>query len=141
MVAAMAATHESKPGRSMDRSFMHVKVRLLIVMIVALGTAPIATAHKHFVETGNGGDQYIANEQNHPGFSAPDENGLRTSCDGQLIPAGGVGAAWYGLETAHHGPDLGAPGRGGDGCYTAASDTTQAGNPLVDNNPAIDTHD
>jgi hypothetical protein len=127
----------------MDWFSLPCTVRLLIIMVVttvALGTAPVASAHKHFVETGDGGEQYIANEQNHPGFSAPDENGLRTSCDGQLIPADGVGAAWYGLETAHHGPDRGAPGRGDD-CYTTASDTTQPGNPLVDNNPAIDTHD
>jgi hypothetical protein len=40
------------------------------------------------------------------------------------------GPAGYGLETAHHGPDAGRPGKG-DGCYAVA------GNP-VDGSPGLD---
>jgi hypothetical protein len=54
------------------------------------------------VPTGNGEEQVIANGQNHGPFA----NG---------VACGGDPAA-YGLETAHHGPDAGTPGRG-DGCY------------------------
>jgi hypothetical protein len=62
-------------------------------------TALPAGAHPHVITT-NG--QVIANGQNH----APFVNGV--SCGGD--------PAAYGLETAHHGPDAGTPGRG-DGCY------------------------
>jgi hypothetical protein len=52
-------------------------------------------------------------------------NGLYSSC-GQVDPAG------YGLETAHHGPDQGAPGKS-DGCFALATPPA-----LTDHNPAID---
>ncbi|MEJ7568324.1 MAG: hypothetical protein WKF41_08655 [Gaiellaceae bacterium] len=58
-----------------------------------------ALAHPHVVSTSG---QVLANGQNH----APFVNG--TSCGGD--------PAAYGLETAHHGPDAGTPGRA-DGCY------------------------
>jgi hypothetical protein len=71
-------------------------------------TAGAAFAHPHMI--GHNG-QVLANGQNHPAFI----NG--TSC--QSYPSAGpapVGPAWYGLETAHHGPDAGTPGKK-DGCY------------------------
>ncbi|HXH89349.1 MAG TPA: hypothetical protein VNI55_12175 [Gaiellaceae bacterium] len=58
-----------------------------------------ALAHPHVVSTSG---QVLANGQNH----APFVSG--TSCGGD--------PAAYGLETAHHGPDAGTPGRA-DGCY------------------------
>jgi len=60
-----------------------------------------ASAHPHQVET-PGTTQAIANGQNH----GPFVNG---------VACGGDPAA-YGLETAHHGPDAGRPGKA-DGCY------------------------
>ena len=73
-------------------------------------TATIASssvwAHPHNVK-----GQPIANGQNHPAFI----NGQ--SCE-SFGPASTtpIGPAWYGLETAHHGPDAGTRGRA-DGCY------------------------
>ncbi|HEV2107019.1 MAG TPA: hypothetical protein VGR16_02010, partial [Thermomicrobiales bacterium] len=58
-------------------------------------------AHPHQVVT-PGGTQVIAHRQNHERFF----NGV--SCGGD--------PAAYGLETAHHGPDAGTPGKA-DGCY------------------------
>ena len=53
----------------------------------------------------------IAHGQNHPGFDGA------LSCE-EFGGAGGVayGPAWYGLETAHHGPDAVDPGKD-DGCF------------------------
>ncbi|MEO7664498.1 MAG: hypothetical protein ABIV26_05175 [Candidatus Limnocylindrales bacterium] len=70
-------------------------------MLVAMA-APVA-AHAHYASSGQAGDgQILANGQLHGAFV----NGV--SCGGD--------PAAYGLETAHHGPDAGAPGRA-DGCY------------------------
>jgi hypothetical protein len=55
-------------------------------------------------------------------------------CEGNLEPANS-GPAGYGLETAHHGPDAGTPGKG-DGCYAVLDDTPQ--DPPPDANPGID---
>jgi hypothetical protein len=70
---------------------------------LVLAVAAPAAAHPHVVSVAHGGaGQTIANGQNH----GPFVNGI--SCGGD--------AAAYGLETAHHGPDAGTPGRA-DGCY------------------------
>ncbi len=69
-------------------------------------TPVAASAHPHEVVT-PGGSQVIANGQNH----GPFVNGV--SCGGD--------PAAYGLETAHHGPDAGAPGKA-DGCYQTTGD-------------------
>jgi hypothetical protein len=69
----------------------------------------------------------LANGQNHPALS----NGFTTSCLANgLLP--GFGQAWYGLETAHHGPDVGVPGKS-DGCYQGEADLRTGD----DENPAI----
>jgi hypothetical protein len=81
-----------------------------------------AFAHPHIVSNPSH-DQALANGQNHPGFVG------NVSCEGVNEPAGS-GPAGYGLETAHHGPDSGTPGKG-DGCY-------QRDAPPDDQNPAID---
>lgn len=94
-----------------------------ITAATALGLSGTAAAHPHMV---NG--HPIAHGQNHYAFV----NGL--SCD-TYAPAGSaaVGPAWYGLETAHHGPDGATPGKG-DGCYG----TTGGVAPGADiNNPTI----
>lgn len=85
---------------------MTVKAAAALATLIA---AAGAAAHPH--SAGPRG-QVIANEQNHPRF---DQNGM--SCE-WYDPAGpyAIGPAWYGLETAHHGPDAGTRGKG-DGCY------------------------
>ena len=110
--------------------------RLIFAVIAALGlavaaglfAAPSSLAHVHVVANPNH-VQELANGQNHPLFGPVGADGLRNSCAGVLEPAN-AGPAGYGLETAHHGPDAGAPGKA-DGCFATV------GNP-ADSNPAID---
>jgi hypothetical protein len=74
----------------------------LIGSLAAIGTSPVA-AHPHVVSVAHQGEgQVLANGQNHGPFSSG------VSCGGD--------PAAYGLESAHHGPDAGTPGRA-DGCY------------------------
>jgi hypothetical protein len=96
------------------------------LVAVAFIAGPVA-AHVHVAEN-TPQQQPLANGQNHPGFQPIGADGLRLSCAGVLEPAD-AGPAGYGLETAHHGPDAGDPGKD-DGCYAVD------GNP-VDGNPAI----
>lgn len=103
-------------------------IALALVVAAMLVMAGPAAAHPHVVSNPDH-DQVLANGQNHPGFGPADGSGLHNSCEGVLEPANS-GPSGYGLETAHHGPDAGIPGKA-DGCYA-----TQ-GNPQ-DNNPAID---
>lgn len=101
------------------------------MIAAALATVAVAgsvAAHPHTVSTPSH-DQVLASGQSHPGFQPINADGLRLSCEGVLQPANS-GPAGYGLETAHHGPDAGTPGKA-DGCYATL------GNPQ-DNNPAID---
>lgn len=103
----------------------------LAAAIAALAAATLAgpvAGHPHIVSNPNH-DQVLADGQNHPGFQPVDGSGLRRSCEGVLEPAN-AGPAGYGLETAHHGPDAGVPGKA-DGCFATV------GNPQ-DDNPAID---
>jgi hypothetical protein len=73
------------------------------VAAFAIGAAPSAFAHVHVVDPAHQGEgQVVANGQNHGPFVAGQ------SCSGD--------PAFYGLETAHHGPDAGTPGKA-DGCY------------------------
>ena len=111
--------------------------RRLRLPLATLGAASLlaasavaVSAHPHAV--GSNG-QVIANGQNHPAFVFDAATGKFVSCDtNTLLP--GYGPAWYGLETAHHGPDSLAPGKG-DGCY--AADASPLGE-ADDVNPAID---
>ena len=69
----------------------------------ALAATPAALGHPHVVSVAHQGEgQVIANGQNHGPFASG-------------VSCGGSPAA-YGLETAHHGPDAGRPGKA-DGCY------------------------
>jgi hypothetical protein len=109
-----------------------VRARLAVAAAMAALAAVMLTgsvaAHPH-VASNSGHDQVLANGQNHPGFQPINADGLRLSCEGVLEPAN-AGPAGYGLETAHHGPDAGTPGKA-DGCFATV------GNPQ-DANPAID---
>ena len=81
-----------------------------------LAAAMPASAHPHVVEQ-NG--QVIANGQLH----GPFVNGV--SCGGD--------PAAFGLESAHHGPDAGDPGKA-DGCYQTTGSVAPSAD---DENPAI----
>lgn len=90
---------------------MRMTIVLSAALLILLVGASQASAHEHTIAPSG---EVIASGQNHPAFV----NGV--SCE-WFAPAGGptappIGPAWFGLETAHHGPDAGDPGRG-DGCY------------------------
>ena len=105
-----------------------IPASVLIALLGLVAVAAPAAAHPHIIANPSHA-QVLANGQNHPAFQPINADGLRLSCEGVLeLP--NTGPAGYGLETAHHGPDAGQPGKG-DGCYATL------GNPQ-DNNPAID---
>lgn len=102
--------------------------------VIACPTLICATpsvAHDHSIER-NG--QVLANGQNHPLFS--NSSGSLMSCESYgPIVNDSIGAAWYGLETAHHGPDASGKGKS-EGCYMIEGGLSPL-NPLSDRNPAI----
>jgi hypothetical protein len=112
----------------MTRSIRRSAALGAAVMLLAVSVSAVS-AHPHTI--GRNG-QVIANGQNHYGF-VMQADGTFLSCD-TFTPLANLGPAWFGLETAHHGPDSGAPGRG-DGCYLA--DSSPLGE-ADDVNPAID---
>jgi hypothetical protein len=74
-----------------------------VVTCAFLAASGVAAAHPHVASVAHqGSGQVIANGQLH----APFDHGV--SCGGD--------PAAYGLESAHHGPDAGTPGKA-DGCY------------------------
>jgi hypothetical protein len=103
---------------------------LMTTMVALLGVGTVA-AHPHVAEN-SPQDQQIANGQNHPGYSYDADTNLSTSCDTSATPGD---PAFYGLESAHHGPDAGDPGKD-EGCYAATEDNGVP--PPPDTNPAID---
>jgi hypothetical protein len=110
----------------MRRIILLATLALLMTAMLAL-LAGTAAAHPHVVNNPNHSQQ-IANGQLHPVFVYDEGTNLSTACEGVIeLP--------YGLETAHHGPDAGTPGKG-DGCYAAEEDN--AAPPPPDTNPAID---
>ena len=111
----------------MRRSMMVTTVLSIGAAVTALGAAPVV-AHPHTVQTPSH-TQQLANGQNHPGFVAG-ADGIYLSCDG-VNELSGTGPAFYGLETAHHGPDAGTPGKG-DRCYGSDGPPSR-----TDRNPAI----
>jgi hypothetical protein len=109
--------------------FPRVLTALLAAATLLVLSASATAAHSHVI--GRNG-QVIANGQNHYAFILQTD-GTWLSCD-TFTALPGQGPAWYGLETAHHGPDSADPGKG-DGCYAAdASPLSEAD----DQNPAID---
>ncbi|MDP8904713.1 MAG: hypothetical protein M3N29_05260 [Chloroflexota bacterium] len=111
-------------------------VAMALPAALVLAAALPVSAHEHFAEPAHGGDgQVLANGQNHPRF-IQNTSGTFESCEEYGPIAGSsIGPAWYGLETAHHGPDAGTPGKG-DGCYAVPGGLSPL-NPLADRNPAI----
>jgi hypothetical protein len=115
----------------MRRIILLATVALLMTAMLAVLGAGTAVAHPH-VASNPDPDQQLAHGQNHPGFFVDPDTGLITSCEGVNEPAGGSGPAFYGLETAHHGPDAGDPGKD-EGCYAAEGTLP----PPPPTNPAI----
>jgi len=107
----------------------------LCLGLALTGAAP-ANAHTHHVTTGTGDSVPLANGQKHPGFLLDSATGQYVSCAGVSEPAN-VGPAGYGLETAHHGPDQGDPGKD-DGCFAIDAANGPPSDPRQDRNPAID---
>jgi hypothetical protein len=100
----------------MRRIILVATVALIMTAMLAVLGAGTATAHSHVAENANP-VQALANEQNHPAFFIDPDTGLITSCEGvNELP--NTGPAFYGLESAHHGPDAGDPGKD-EGCYAA----------------------
>jgi len=107
----------------MRRRLTRTAAVLLVMAGMSLAAAP-AWAHPHQIDTNqdgvvDAGDVQLANGQNH----GPFVNGV--SCGGD--------AAAYGLETAHHGPDAGEPGKA-DGCYQTTGGVppgTDVENPVI----------
>jgi len=114
----------------MKRIILLATLALLMTAMLAVLGAGTAAAHVHFVSNPNH-DQELAGGQNHPGFVYDPNTNVSTMCEGVNEPANS-GPAGYGLETAHHGPDAGTPGKA-DGCYAAVGAP-----PPPDTNPAID---
>jgi hypothetical protein len=110
----------------MRRIILVATVALIMTAMLAIG-AGMAAAHPH-VATNADHTQVIANGQNHPAFSYDAATNLSTSCDTSATPGD---PAFYGLETAHHGPDAGDPGKD-EGCYAA-----EGGPPPPPSNDAI----
>jgi hypothetical protein len=116
----------------MRRIILLATVALLMTAMLAVLGAGTAAAHSHVASNANH-VQALANGQNHPAFFIDPVTGLITSCEGvNELP--NTGPAFYGLETAHHGPDAGDPGKD-EGCYAATEDNGAP--PPPDTNPAI----
>jgi hypothetical protein len=110
----------------MRRIILLATVALLMTAMVALLGAGTVAAHPHTAQN-SPQDQQIANGQNHPAYET--DGNLSTSCDTGETPGD---PAFYGLESAHHGPEDGDPGKA-DGCYVAEGPP-----PPADTNPGID---
>ena len=105
---------------------------VLVAVAIVVSATP-AWAHPHEASPAHEGTgQQLANGQNHGPFTL-NEDGYAETQTSQGDPAA------YGIETAHHGPDSGDPGKA-DGAYqTDATATSGAAGPgSDDNNPAID---
>ena len=87
----------------MKHTCARVAVTMLSAGVALVGIAGPTAAHPHQASVAHQGDgQVLANGANH----GPYVGGL--TCGGDR--------AAYGLETAHHGPDAGTPGKA-DGCF------------------------
>ena len=89
----------------MRRIILMATVALIMTAMLAVLGAGTVAAHPH-VATNAEHTQVIANGQNHPAFTYDAATNLSTSCDTSATPGD---PAFYGLETAHHGPDAGDP--------------------------------
>lgn len=109
----------------MRRAIGRIVVAGAVLTAFPLGSMVPAQAHPHEATPAHDGEgQELANGQNHGPFTQTEDGGGET--------CGGDPAA-YGLESAHHGPDSGEPGKA-DGCYETDSWPPSSD----DENPAID---
>jgi hypothetical protein len=99
------------------------KAAVVAALVGCFVLAPAAAAHDHFVVTGNGKQVVLAGGN---GTHTPPIENFTKICGGE--------PAAYGLEVAHHGPDLERDGKS-DGCYKTDLDIRT---PAADRNPAID---
>ena len=102
----------------MKKVLTYTLTTLATSALTVLGLAAPASAHPHQVSVAHqGAGQVIANGANHATYTVT--AGGREACGGD--------PAAYGLESAHHGPDAGTPGKA-DGCFevtgTPATDVT-----------------
>src|SRR3712207_1799179 len=116
----------------MKRIILLSTIALLMTAMLAVLGAGTAAAHPHVVNNPNH-SQEIANGQLHPAFTYDAATNTSTSCDTSATPGD---PAFYGLESAHHGPDAGDPGKD-EGCY-AATEEPNGAPPPPDTNPAVD---
>lgn len=109
----------------MRRVIERIIVASAVLAAVTVASTVPASAHPHEASPAHDGEgQELANGQDHGSFTQTEDGGGET--------CGGDPAA-YGVETAHHGPDSGEPGKA-DGCYQ--TDSWPPGSD--DENPAID---
>jgi hypothetical protein len=114
------AQHAPERVRATGTLVRRLRAPLCIADVaLAHGVSSPALAHPHVVANPDH-TQEIANGQNHAPFNADG-----TTCGGD--------PAAYGVESAHHGPDSGTPGKA-DGCYQVDSMPPASD----DQNPAID---
>ena len=111
-----------------------------VLLTVAFLPSSLASAHVHEARSGH----QIANGQAHPGFPESGKmDGNYTACDKNGVQEGTFWPSWYGIETAHHGPDANRPGLalGTDdpeaGCYSIEGGLHPT-NDLADRNPGIE---
>lgn len=105
----------------MRRALARILVLGTVITAFPLAGVLPALAHPHEASPAHDGEgQPLANEQDHDPYSSEGE-----TCEGD--------PAAYGLESAHHGPDSGEPGKA-DGCYQLDSMPPKND----DENPAID---
>lgn len=114
------------------------KVASLLLSCAILATAGAVSAHPHSIQK-NENDNFLANGAGHPGFSVTlNEDGTytytSTGFDAYVEGKHGSANSGYGMETAHHGPDLGTPGKADD---TYVQDSPTFAKSPDDQNPAI----
>ncbi|HEX7189812.1 MAG TPA: hypothetical protein VF423_16485 [Actinomycetes bacterium] len=113
----------------MNRSLVTLVTGTAFALVPLLGQAAPASAHAHAAENAQH-QQLLANGQLH----ATPVDGFTTVCDVNETNGSTSDPAAYGLETAHHGPDVGTPGKRQDGCYENEIDIRLA---EADVNPGI----
>jgi hypothetical protein len=112
---------------------------MLVASFLLVAAAAPVLAHEHKAANAHQGEgQVLANGQNHPRFVQDPVTLEWMSCEtfGDIPMQSPVGPAWYGLETAHHGPDAATPGKG-DGCYMIEGGLSPL-NPASVSNDAIE---
>lgn len=126
-------------GAAMSSMRKETNMRKLVTALslpaLAIISQPVV-AHPH-TAANSANNQQLANGQNHPRFRYIGDGKVESCVSYGLLP--NFGQAWYGLETAHHGPDQGTRGKA-DQCFVTEGVQTNsagAGFPTSDRNPGI----